>query len=282
MLAHAPRAHVIFTKNLPGAVLGVASRLRWVQAGIAGVDGMLANGMKEHPAILTNARGAHGIPMAEHILAMMFAQANRLPLLVTAQQERRRAREQAVREKWELDGQTIGVVGLGDVGATLAHKSKALGLRVLGVRRSTQPFPGIDGVWPPSSLDEILPECDHVALCLPRTPETEQILDARRIASLKTTACVYNVGRGSAIDQEALTAALGNGRLAGAGLDVTTPEPLPDDSPLWSMPNVILGQHSSGHSPFNHERITRIFAANLARYVRGEPLENVVDKNRGY
>ena len=282
VIAHAADVPIIFTKGLPREAIETAKQLQWVQAGIAGVDGTLANGMREHPAILTNARGAHGIPMAEHILAMMFALANRVPLLVLAQSERRRVRQQATTEKWELEGQTICVIGLGDVGATLARKCKALGLRVLGVRRSDQPFPGIDGVYQPAALREILPEADHVALCLPGTGETCQLLGAAEIACLKPTACVYNVGRGSAIDQEALISALAQGRLGGAGLDVWTPDPPPDDSPLWDLPNVILGQHSSGHSPFNHDRITEIFADNLDRYLRGEPLLNVVDKERGY
>lgn len=280
--AHVSDVPIIFTKNLPRPAIERAKNLVWVQAGIAGVDGMLANGMREHPAILTNARGAHGIPMAEHILAMMFALANRVPLLVQAQPERRRVGLQAREEKWELDAQTIVVVGLGDVGGTLARKGKALGMRVFGVRRSGEPFPDLDAVYRPADLGAILPDADHVALCLPGTSETYRILGAREIALLKPTACVYNVGRGNAIDQDALVDALRAGRLGGAGLDVTSPEPLPDASPLWDLPNVILGQHSSGHSPFNHERITDIFADNLARYMRGETLVNVVDKERGY
>jgi D-2-hydroxyacid dehydrogenase (NADP+) len=152
----------------------------------------------------------------------------------------------------------------------------------VGVRRGADPFPGLDGVYRSGDLSEILPEADHLALCLPGTAETRHLLGGREIALLKPSACVYNVGRGSALDQEALIAALRAGRIAGAGLDVTSSEPLPDDSPLWDLPNVIVGQHSSGHSPLNHDRITDIFAENLARYRAGAPLTNVVDKARGY
>src|SRR5579884_3264550 len=218
IVKHAPDVQIIFAKNLPKAAVAAATRLEWVQAGVAGVDGILSNGMREHPALLTNARGAHGIPMAEHILAMMFALANRVPLLVEARPVRRRVGRQATREKWELEGQTICVIGLGDVGGTLARKCKALGLRVLGVRRSAEPFPGVDGIYAPSALSEILPQADHVALCLPGTAETRHLLGAAEIATLKSGACVYNVGRGSAIDQDALIAALRNGRIGGAGL----------------------------------------------------------------
>lgn len=282
MIAHVPNVAIVFTKNLPRPAIERAGSLVWVQAGVAGVDGLLANGMREHPAVLTNARGAHGVPMAEHILAMMFALANRVPLLVKAQASRSRVGQRARQEKWELEGQTIVVVGLGDVGGTLARKCQALGLRVLGVRRSGEPFPGLERVYRPSELAAILPRADHVALCLPGTAETRRLLGRGEISLLKASACVYNVGRGSAIDQEALLDALRHDRLAGAGLDVTSPEPLPDDSPLWDLPNVIFGQHSSGHSPFNHDRITDIFADNLARHLSGEPLLNVVDKERGY
>ncbi len=282
LIVAAPGAPIIFTKNLPREAIEVARNLVWVQAGIAGVDGLLANGLRDHPAILTNARGAHGIPMAEHILAMMFALANRLPLLVEARRGKRVVGNQARIEKWEIAGQTIVVVGLGDVGGTLARKCQALGLRVIGVRRGGTPFPGIDATYSSDGLLSVLPDADHVALCLPGTDQTRHILGASEIQMLKSSACVYNVGRGSAINQDALVEALANGRLGGAGLDVTTPEPLPEDSPLWDLPSVILGQHTSGHSPFNHDRITEIFSDNLGRYLKGETLINVVDKERGY
>jgi phosphoglycerate dehydrogenase-like enzyme len=282
IIANAANVSIIFTKGLPAEAVAAARELVWVQAGTAGVEHLLRNGLDSHPAVLTNARGAHGIPMAEHILAMMFALANRVPDLVLAQPGRRRVGDRARREKWELEGQTIGIIGLSDVGSTLARKCKALGLRVLGVRRSATPFPGIDGVFQTAALDEVLPQLDHLALCLPATPETQNLIGAAQLARLKPTACVYNVGRGGVLDHDALIAALRDGRIAGAGLDVSTPEPLPDDSPLWNLPNVILGQHSSGHSPFNHDRITTIFADNLERFRRGDPLENVIDRARGY
>jgi phosphoglycerate dehydrogenase-like enzyme len=276
LIARAPEAEVIFTKNMPAPAVARAIRLRWLQAGVAGVDGILANGLNTHPVLLTCARGAHGIAMSEHILAMMFALANRVPTLVEAKLSRRHVRQEVIHQKWQLEGQTIGVLGLGDVGGTLARKCKALGLTVYGVRRSAEPFPGIDGVYRPSALPELLPRLDHVALCLPGTAETRHVLGKPEIALLKPTACVYNVGRGSAIDQDALIAALRDWRIAGAGLDVSTPDPPAEDSPLWDLPNVILGQHTSGHSA------TTIFADNLARYLRGEPLVNLVDKERGY
>ncbi|HUX86120.1 MAG TPA: D-2-hydroxyacid dehydrogenase [Chloroflexota bacterium] len=282
LIARAADADVIFTKNVPAAAIERASDLRWLQAGVAGVDGILANGLLHHPALLTCARGAHGVSMSEHILAMMFALANRVPTLVEGRMTRQRVRQEVIHQKWQLEGQTIGIVGLGDVGGTLARKSKALGLVVFGVRRGNEPFPGIDGLYARDSLPELLPRLDHIALCLPGTAETRHVLGRREIALLKPNACVYNVGRGSAIDQEALIEALRARHIAGAGLDVSTPDPPTEDSPLWDLPNVILGQHTSGHSPTNHYQITTIFADNLARFLSNQPLLNLVDKERGY
>ncbi|MBX3012716.1 MAG: D-2-hydroxyacid dehydrogenase [Caldilineaceae bacterium] len=281
-MAHAAEAEVIFSKQFPPTTLAVASKLRWIQAGTAGVNHLLAAGVGERDIVLTNARGAHGTPMAEQILAMMFAFASRLPLLFQAQQEQRQVAAQVIREKFELAGQTLCVLGLGDIGGALARKAKGLGMRVLGIRRTTDAFPALDAQYLPAQLIEALAQADHVALCLPLTTATKAIVGETELRAMKRSAYIYNVGRGASIEATALLRALQAGWIAGAGLDVTDPEPLPADSPLWQQPNVILGQHTSGSSPFNANRITDIFLANLARYRRGEPLHNVVDKTHGY
>jgi phosphoglycerate dehydrogenase-like enzyme len=283
LIAAVPEADVIFTKYLPAEAIRAAARLRWVQAGIAGIEGMLANGLRERrEVILTNARGAHGIPMAEIVLAMMLAFATGLHTLIRAQGRRERVRDQVVRTKFELHGQTLCVLGLGDIGGTLAHKAKALGMRVLGVRASEEPFPGIDAQYTPDVLLGALPLADHVALCLPLTSQTRKLVGEAELRAMKPTAYIYNVGRGRSIDAEALLQALRQGWIAGAGLDVSDPEPLPADSPLWDAPNVILSQHTSGSSPLNAQRITDIFMENLGRYLRGQPLENLIDPDVGY
>jgi phosphoglycerate dehydrogenase-like enzyme len=275
-------AEVIFSKRFPPQVLERVGRLRWVQAGTAGVERLLALGLADRGVLLTNATGAHGVPMAEMVLGMMLAFATGLHTLLWAQRARERVRSQVVENKFELEGQTLCVLGLGDIGGTLARKARALGMRVLGVRRSQAPFAGLDGQVTPDQLLEALPEADHVALCLPLTAETRQIVGERELRAMKPSAYIYNVGRGPSIELTALLKALVEGWIAGAGLDVTDPEPLPEDSPLWAMPNVLLGQHSSGSSPWNADRITGIFLDNLGRYLRGEPLVNVVDAERGY
>jgi phosphoglycerate dehydrogenase-like enzyme len=279
---HAAHADIVFSKSFPPEALGRAGRLRWVQAGTAGVERLLALGLAERGILLTNAVGAHGVPMAEMILAMMLAFATGLHTLLWAQRLHRRARERVIGEKFELQGQTLCVLGLGDIGGTLARKAKALGMRVLGVRRSREPFSGLDGQTTPDQLLQVLGQADHVALCLPLTQETRHIVGERELRAMKASAYIYNVGRGPSIEPCALIRALAEGWIAGAGLDVTDPEPLPDDSLLWDMPNVLLGQHSSGSSPLNADRITSIFLENLGRYVRGDPLLNVVDVELGY
>jgi phosphoglycerate dehydrogenase-like enzyme len=282
LVLQAGDADVMFSKRFPPEVLDRAERLRWVQAGTAGVERLLALGLLERGVLLTNARGAHGVPMAEMILGMMLAFATGLHTLLWAQRARERVRSQVIGQKFELEGQTLCVLGLGDIGGTLAHKAQALGMRVLGVRRSQVPFGGLDGQYTPAQLLQALPEADHVALCLPLTGETRHMIGERELRAMKRSAYLYNVGRGPSIEPTALLLALVEGWIAGAGLDVTDPEPLPEDSPLWEMPNVLFGQHSSGSSPWNADRITEIFMNNLGRYLRGEPLINMVDGDRGY
>jgi phosphoglycerate dehydrogenase-like enzyme len=281
-LAVAPAAQVIFSKRFPAAALEAAHALRWVQAGTAGVERLLHAGLPGRNVTITNASGAHGDPISEQILSHMLAFATGLHTLVRAQLAHRHIQAEIMRTKFELAGQTLCVVGLGDIGGTLARKAKALGMHVIGVRRSTRPAPGVDQMVVAGHLPMALAEADHVALCVPLTPDTHHLVGEAELRAMRSTAYIYNVGRGASIDSAALIQALREGWIAGAGLDVTDPEPVPADSPLWDMPNVILAQHTSGTSPHNANRITAIFAANLERYLAGAPLQNVIDPGRGY
>ncbi len=280
-VAVAANAEILFSKSFPAGSLTAATHLRWVQAGTAGVDRVLA-GLAGRDVLLTNASGAHGVPMAELVLGMMLSFAAGLHTAIRGPADYHAPRAQILREKFELEGQTLCVLGLGDIGGTLARKAQALGMRVIGVRRGRDPFPHVDAQVTPDRLLEVLPQADHLALCLPLTSETVGIVGAAELGAMKSTAYIYNVGRGSSIDPDALIEALQSGRIAGAGLDVTDPEPLPSDSLLWAMPNVILSRHTSGSSPFNADRITAIFAENLRRYLAGEPLLHRVDRQLGY
>jgi phosphoglycerate dehydrogenase-like enzyme len=275
-------AHILFSKSFPPAALAAAKKLHWVQAGTAGVERLLQHGLGERGVLLTNATGAHGVPMSEMILAMMLNFATGMHTLLFAQRAQQRVVDQVEREKFELEGQTLCVIGLGDIGGTLAHKARALGMGVIGVRRTPRPHPAISHLYTHDQLLQALPLADHVALCLPLTLATTALIGAAELAAMRPSAYIYNVGRGGSIEPAALWDALQAGRIAGAGLDVTAPEPLPADSPLWQHPHVQLGQHTSGRSPFNANRITDIFMDNLARYLAGDPLRNVIDPEQGY
>lgn len=280
-LAAAPSAEIIFSKSFPPGALAAATRLRWVQAGTAGVDRLVA-GLAGRDVLLTNASGAHGVPMAELVLGMMLGFAAGLHTAGRGPAEYDSVRAQILREKFELEGQTVCVLGLGDIGGTLARKAQALGMRVIGVRRSRNPFPYADAQITPDRLLDVLPQSDHVALCLPLTSATVGIIGRAELRAMKPSSYIYNVGRGSSVEPEALLHALRERWIAGAGLDVTDPEPVPGDSPLWGMRNVVLSRHTSGSSPFNGDRITAIFARNLAHYLAGEPFPHPVDRELGY
>jgi phosphoglycerate dehydrogenase-like enzyme len=291
-MAAAPRIEVIFTKGVEAAVIGAqginveavnaAKNLRWFQAGTAGVERVLKL-LEGRDVVVTNASGAHGIPMSENILTMALCFATRMHRLIRTQAQRSRLGREVISEKWELHGQTMLVLGLGDIGGTLADKSKALGMRVLGVRRSGEPHRACETVFTPDRLHEALPQADHVALCLPLTSETRAIVGEAELRLMAPTAHIYNVGRGASIEGKAMRRALAEGWIAGAGLDCVDPTDVPaDDDPLWDMENVILSHHTSGSSPHNSQRITDIFAENLRRYQAGEPLMNVISRELGY
>jgi phosphoglycerate dehydrogenase-like enzyme len=275
-------AAIVWT--LPPETLAAAANLRWLQTRGAGVEHLPLAELAARGIVLTNMSGAHAANIAEHLLAMMLAFARRLPQLIRAQ-ERREWRDTVThREVFELGGQTLVLVGMGAIGSELGRRAAALGLRVIGVRRhGDEPAPAwSDRVFAVDRMDEALAMADHVALSLPLTDETRGLFDAGRFAALKPGAFVYNVGRGGVVDTAALLDALQKGKLGGAGLDVTDPEPLPADSPLWAMDNVIITAHTSGATPRYWERASELLIDNVRRFRAGEPLRNVVDLGVGY
>lgn len=275
-------------EELPGAQIIVgwpaktelerATELCWLQLPSAGADGYA--GKMPGGVILTSARGVFGVPIAEHVLAMMFALAIRLPEMVRSQVQKQWRRPENRRE---LLGATCLIIGLGDIGSEIAKRARAMGMHVIGVKRTVSAMPAfVDELATLGALDSLLPRADHVVLALPGTVHTRHILSAGRIGQMKPGACIYNVGRGSAIDQQAMIDALAAGRLGGAGLDVFDPEPLSVDSPLWAMPNVIVTPHVSGHSPHHARRFGELMERNFRRFLAGEGLLNQVDAQWGY
>lgn len=259
-----------------------AKRLRWFQQWGAGTDWLL-----RHPEIagmdftLTNASGVHSIPISEHILAFLLAFARQLPSAIRAQNEGRWERDMGA---FELAGKTMLLIGVGAIGKRTAQIANALGMHVIGMRRSASAStpPGVKRMVRPDDLMNTLPQADFVVLTQPLTEETRNMIDAKALAGMKRSAYLINIGRGGTVDELALVEALQNGTIAGAGLDVFAAEPLPPDSPLWKMENVIITAHYSGETPHYDERAMEIFIDNLERYTRGEPLRNQVDKQRGY
>ena len=269
--------------HMTPALLARMPNLRWYQQWGAGADWLM-----RHPEIaardfvITNASGVHAIQISEHILALLLAFARRLPQAMRAQLRGEWQREER-QDIFELAGKTMLLIGVGAIGERTARLAAALDVRVIGVRRDpTAPAPGIERMIGPERLAEVLPEADFVVLTVPLTPDTRHMIGERELRLMKPTAHIVNIGRGGTIDEAALIRALAEGWIAGAGLDVFEKEPLPPDSPLWRMENVIITAHYAGATPHYNERALAIFLDNLRRYKAGEPLRNVVDKTLGY
>lgn len=285
-LALLPEADVVLGFLVRPESLPTARKLRWIHVTSAAVGGVLFPELVASDVVLTNSRGLHADSMAEHALGLLFMFARKLHVARDAQARR----EWLQAEMWTADppyadvaGSTLGIVGLGAIGSALATRARALGMKVIAIRRrpTADPAPA-DAQWGPERLDEMLSLSDFVVLAPPLTPGTKGMIDAGRLARLRPHAVLINLGRGSLVDERAMIAALESGRLAGAGLDVTEEEPLPKESPLWSLPNVILTPHVSGLGPRLWERAMELFARNLHAFAEGRPLENVVDKAAGY
>ncbi len=264
-----------------GGLREVAPSLKWIQLTSAGSDRLLASGFVGKDVIVTTASGLHATPIGEYVLAVMLMFAKGAPKFVRAQ----------LRREWlrfmpsELYGKTVGIVGMGNIGREVARLSKAFGCRVLGVRRSARlgDRDGVaDEVLPPSEMDRALRESDYVVLATPLTPETRGLIGEPQLRMMKPTAVLVNIARGPVVDERALVRALREGWIGGAALDVFEKEPLPPESELWDLENVILTPHISGGTEIYNQRAVAIFSDNLRRYLSGQPLRNVVDPERGY
>ncbi|MCK4375671.1 MAG: D-2-hydroxyacid dehydrogenase [Candidatus Brocadiae bacterium] len=268
-------------------VLAAAPGLRWVHFLWAGLDGQLFPASLESEITITNSAGVFVIPMAEHVLALMLAFARAVHLCARRTPEQlwhaEGARASITDRMAELEGATLGILGYGGIGRAVAERARAFGMEILALRR--RPAGGdarADQVWGPDRLPDLLARSDYLVISCALTPETRGLIGERELAAMKPNAVVINVARGAVIDEGALVAALASGRIAGAGLDVTAEEPLPQDSPLWQMDNVIITPHVSGNSPRTWQRQMDVLRENLRRYAAGEPLLNVVDKAAGY
>ena len=268
--------------NVPAAMLHGSPALEWLQTNSAGVEPYIQPGVLAGDTLLTNATGAYGLAIAEHMLGMLLELFKKLELYRDAQKSGAWQSQGAVKAVY---GSTVLVLGMGDIGGEFAARCKALGAKVIGVRRSPRPCPEYaDEVHLLEDLDSLLPQADVVAVTLPGTDATRGLMSRERLAKMKEGAVLLNVGRGFIVDTEALCDALERGHLSGAGVDVTDPEPLPPTHRLWNIPTAVVTPHISGfyHLRETHERIVGIFLENLRRFQAGEPLRNLVDFATGY
>jgi phosphoglycerate dehydrogenase-like enzyme len=278
------QAEVLFTFRFPVEWLDEATNLKWVQLASAGSDHMLREGLlvKRPDLLLTTASGVHEVPISEHIVAMILHFARGFNIATRNQAQRKWDRFRAD----EAFGKTVCFVGYGPIARRAAQICKALGMRAVSVRASIaeqQPgFEAVERFYPPAELNDVLAESDYVVVAAPRTPLTERMIGKPQFDAMKEGAVLVNISRGALVDEVALVEALQAGRIKGAALDVFEREPLPESSPLWEMPNVLITPHISGSNPHYDRRVTDLFRDNLARYLQGEPLRNQVDKGRGY
>ena len=266
----------------PRSVLKSAAKLEWLQLLSAGADRYVQPGVLPQGALLTNATGAYGKSMSEYMICAVLSLLLDFPHY--RDNQRQHVWKSSSRARHIL-GTTALVVGLGNIGGEFSARYKALGGTVIGVKRTPGEKPDyLDELYTADKLDELLPRADVVALSLPSTQETQHLFGKEKFDRMKPGAVLVNVGRGTAVDTDALCEALNAGKLYGAALDVTDPEPLPADHPIWDAPNTIITPHVSGgwDAVENFERVFEIASDNLGRYLRGEPLRNLVDLETGY
>jgi phosphoglycerate dehydrogenase-like enzyme len=265
-------------------VLAQAKQLQWIQWPAAGVDRCVQQpALHERHLLLTNLQRTMGPSMAEHVLGMMLALSRHFEYFMRQQQEAHWAREDATPQLADLEGKTVLVVGLGGIGTEVARRAHALGMQVVATRASGRSGPDfVSYVGLPDELLKLAKDADFVVNCAPLTRETTGIFNREFFATLKPGAYFISVGRGRSTATADLIDALKSGRLVGAGLDVTDPEPLPADSPLWHLPNVIITPHVSADTAVSQEQRNAVLVENLRRYATGEPMLSVVDIERGY
>ena len=287
---HFPDAEILCSDIIPANWRTLAPRLRWLQFPGAGVDSLATTGLLDanSDVLVTTAAGVHAETISEYVFGSMLMFNRNWPQMVRLQDEHVWARSAT----WyhlggrELAGQTLGIIGLGNIGRRIAQLGRAFGMRVLGTRRSIHNSgvqeSDVDRTFPPEQLHELLRLSDYVVISVPLTRETEKLIGEIELRIMRPNTYLVNIARGQVIDEQALISALREGWIAGAGLDVTEEEPLPSESPLYSMPNVILTPHISGNSAHYDTRLAALFADNLKRYRSGQQLQNRYEPSRGY
>lgn len=287
MTEHIRDADAALAWSLRPEQFRAARKLRWIHSTAAAVHQLIFPELVASEVVLTNSREVHGPVVAEHALALMFAVARKIPAAVRYQQQHVWGQERMWLEgpmPGELQGATLGLIGLGSIGSEIARRAAALGMRVLAAREHPERggAEGVALVFGPAQLGDLLATSDYVVLAAPVTSATQRLIDRTRLAQMRPTACLINVGRGVLVDETALADALRHKQIAAVALDVLEKEPMPPDSPLWDMDNVLITPHTGSVTPRLWERQYILISENVRRFLAGEPLLGVVEKHRGY
>lgn len=280
-----PTADVLLTTWVSEEEAELFGRLRWIHSTAVGVGGLLRRGVVSRQVTITNSRGVHAEPIAEHALALALSLRRRLHVARARQLEGVWAQEELYGQRAVgLAGSCLLVVGLGAIGSRVAAMARGLGMRVIGVRARTDlPAPAaVDDVYPPQRLTAALSLADVVVLAAPHTRGTRAMIGRAELSAMRPSAVLVNVARGALVDEGALVEALEAGGIAGAGLDAFSREPLPAESPLWRLPNVLITPHTASFQGDYWPPAVDLFLDNMRRFARGEPLVNIVDPGRGY
>lgn len=279
-------AEILIAWSVRPEQVKAAKKLRWIHSPAAAVHQLMFPELIHSDIVITNAREVHGPVVAEHVIALIFALAKKIPGSVQLQEKHVWGQQLLWDEQprvREVAGATLGLVGLGAIGRPLVRSAKALGMRVLAVREHPEKgSEGADAVFGPAHMNELFRQADYIVLATPVTDSTKAIANAERIALMKPGACLLNVGRGPLVDEAALAAALRAKKIGGAALDVFPKEPLAADSPLWDMPNLLITPHTAALTDKLWERHYALFSENLHRYLSGQELLGIVDKGKGY
>ena len=284
---HLRDAEIIFTISLRSEQLAVASNLRWIHAPTAAVHQFLFPELINSDIMLTNSTEVHGPVVAEHVMALIFALAKKIPQAAVLQRNHVWGKEGMWTDGYrprEIAGTTLGLIGVGSIGQRVARLATALGMRVIAVREHVEKGapPGVDLVLASSELDKLLTQSDFVVIAAPLISATRGLMNADRLRRMKSDGFLINVGRGPQVDEAALAEVLRSRRIAGAALDVFEHEPLPSDSPLWDLENLLITPHTGGLTAKLWDRHYELFSENLRQYLSHEPLLHVVDKRKGY
>lgn len=280
-------AEVIFTISLRPEQFATARSLRWIHAPTAAVHQLLFPELINSPVVVTNSREVHGTVVAEHVMALIFALAKKIPQAAQLQQSRTWGQESIWKEgqhPQEIAGATLGLIGVGSIGRRVAQMASLLDMRVIAVREHVEKGTpdGVEQVFPISQLHELLRDSDYVVIAAPLTPATQGIINSATLAQMKASGYLINVGRGPQVEAAALVDALRTRRIAGAALDVFDREPLPADSPLWELKNLLITPHTAGLTDRLWSRHYELFAENVRRYRAGQALLYIVNKQKGY